>query len=1291
MLVQADTDAASTCAPDERPDLAAGDPRRLEALVARHWAAAYHLALPLTGDPAAAEDAAQDAFVRVLEQASRFDPRRAFRPWLLRIVRNVALDQRRARERRARHEARAPEAARPLGVDPALAEERARVRALVAALPHDLRDALCVRYVGGLSLAEAADALECPEGTVSSRVRRGLEALRQALGPAAASLVPDALGTIRELAVPAAPAASELAAAAEALRATAVASAAAKTAATASAAGAAAKGAAATAPLRMALAGVPLLLLAAGGAAALLRPDEAPRPAAPVVALAPPASLEVLAPAALAVGDRAQVVVRGAGDAPTVRGSGGLAVAAPRRAGDAWTVEVTAERPGPAQLLAARAGASADEVRASVHVRPRLVAARVVGNVELEGPEASASVTLEPRARLLRGPRAVRLRALPGLAAEVALSLQGFARAPTGCFEQTTAATYPSALVLELAQGDERPDDALVAHAQACAAAGAERLRRFQEPDGSFSVYGDGRRDPWITAVGLGELVHLSRVVPLERSRIDRAAEALLRWREPDGRFAPGARTAPGRELAHTAYCAWALLVAGRPAEELEPTLVWLEARLQGAAGLPAYDLAHAARALLLDPTRAAAARAALDALAAQAHVSSNPDVPPWEPSTTLTRSSAGAVEAAALAAQVLLGTDHAALAERALTWLAAQRVDGGFGSRGERLDTQATVQALEAFRRGAATRRAARGRLSLGDRTVDVAPPALVELELVARGADEAAVDALLARGLSLRWSGVGRLAVQLVVEGEVEPDSPLLADPGEARLVGLKVRVDRPLVGQVGEPQRWTVRVANEGAAPVAAPMVELELPGGFELGPDDGGLEALRRAGVLALFERREEGLALYLHDLAPRAELVVPFVVVPGVAGDFASGTLRAYPYYAARGGVVLAPETLAVAAAGSSAPSYGPPPPPPPRSDRSAPRAARATGAGPTRDAGEVAGDVGPSGGPAVFRVGAETGRNDPVDRLARAPALLLDPLDTTDPLADLLSPLLQGSAVGMSNMRQAGRWIELSLDRERAVDAEGRPITADMIAGAWAAARAAVGRSPLRSPVEWEALRMLVGMKVEVLSTWTLRVLPPEGIEDGLRRLSLWPLRVGPFPPLAGSALLVSAGPYRLTRCDPDGLLLVRRPPAASAEPAPDAKARGPQGPATVLVTRFFGKGDDPVDRRLARAPQRAAPLGLRVGAALRQRLGDGGLATLRRVVAGDPEPRLSGALRVAFSGPRERAAEAVDRLVAAGLQVELLAEPGFGAEPDLFLGLLPRDPDQHVVLEPLPGAPAAR
>lgn len=188
------------------PRLALRDEAAAALLLERWWGRAYRLALQLVGEPGAAEDVAQEAFVQALRAADDFDPSRgAFAPWLLRIVHNAAFNAARARRRRAGHEAAAarPEVAPD---DPAaqavVSLEAAGLRGQLSALSPQYREAVALHYLHGLTFQEVSQVLGCPPGTVASRVRRGLETLRRRLTATATSAAASA-GAAAPLALPA--------------------------------------------------------------------------------------------------------------------------------------------------------------------------------------------------------------------------------------------------------------------------------------------------------------------------------------------------------------------------------------------------------------------------------------------------------------------------------------------------------------------------------------------------------------------------------------------------------------------------------------------------------------------------------------------------------------------------------------------------------------------------------------------------------------------------------------------------------------------------------------------------------------------------------------------------------------------------------------------------------------------------------------------------------------------------------------------------------------------------------
>ena len=160
-----------------------GDERAFSLIVRAYEIPVFNYVLRLVGDRALAEDLTQEVFIRVFQGLPKFSLRSKFTTWLFQVTKNRVLDELRASERRPRALV-ALDDAPPLEVLDAPAEQVETIQALwtaVDALNTDLKMALLLRDVVGLSYNEIADSLDTTLATVKWRIFKAREEVQLSL------------------------------------------------------------------------------------------------------------------------------------------------------------------------------------------------------------------------------------------------------------------------------------------------------------------------------------------------------------------------------------------------------------------------------------------------------------------------------------------------------------------------------------------------------------------------------------------------------------------------------------------------------------------------------------------------------------------------------------------------------------------------------------------------------------------------------------------------------------------------------------------------------------------------------------------------------------------------------------------------------------------------------------------------------------------------------------------------------------------------------------------------------
>ncbi|HTP36493.1 MAG TPA: sigma-70 family RNA polymerase sigma factor [Candidatus Acidoferrales bacterium] len=166
---------------EESALLRRADPAAIAEVVGRYRHRLYRYLLRLVREPATADDLFQQTWLNVIREIRRYDARRSFDTWLFAIAHNTAMDllRRKAGKSLDEESSSLPDDG-PDALRQAMNAERASILAAqMDALPAAYREVLTLRFEEGMKLEEIAEVTRAPLSTVKTRVRRGLECLRE--------------------------------------------------------------------------------------------------------------------------------------------------------------------------------------------------------------------------------------------------------------------------------------------------------------------------------------------------------------------------------------------------------------------------------------------------------------------------------------------------------------------------------------------------------------------------------------------------------------------------------------------------------------------------------------------------------------------------------------------------------------------------------------------------------------------------------------------------------------------------------------------------------------------------------------------------------------------------------------------------------------------------------------------------------------------------------------------------------------------------------------------------------
>jgi len=552
-----------------------------------------------------------------------------------------------------------------------------------------------------------------------------------------------------------------------------------------------------------------------------------------------------------------------------------------------------------------------DAVARSVEVVPDGKQFLVSRSGRLEG-DITQTIHIPPEA--IDDANTIFVKVYPGMLSQVVEGLDKMLRMPSGCFEQTSATTYPNILVMDYMKTTGKITPEIQMKAEGFINAGYQRLLSYEVQGGGFEWFGRPPAHRILTAFGLMEFHDMSKVHEVDPAVITRTQNWLAKCQEKDGSYKPSAGgIAEGAinkfrddVFRNTAYITWALASTGYRGGAVDKGVAYLQKNLDNITDT--FTLALTANAFASIDPKGKTTAAVLQALFAKR--TEEAELVHWKAASETPTHGKGKVadiEVTALAVQAFVRTGRElGTISKAVSYLAKNK-----DAYGTWQSTQATIQALRAMLM------AETGATALADATVQIMHNdkpiktikidetnsdvlQLIDLKGLAKKGDNS---------VSLKFKGKGALMYQVVGRYYMpHEDKPVMPKEEPMSII---MDYDRTSL-ETEDIITVTASVLNKRPAKAKMILVDLGLPPGFTLIPDM--LSKMVADKTIEKYSVTGRQIIVYVREIEGNEEIQISYQLMAKYPLRAKTAKAVAYEYYTPDIRAEAAPVLLTVAKA-----------------------------------------------------------------------------------------------------------------------------------------------------------------------------------------------------------------------------------------------------------------------------------------------------------------------------------------------------------------------------------------